>query len=115
MYVIDKNNLISKVGRDILDSNFGGMKLFKNESKYQARKSGSSYSQDINEFAIYLHIAQELTNLFATLHLPHPATLRLWACAGNVCEPGFLMATIRNLSGRQICLRRRERMRPNFG
>ena len=55
MYVIDKNNLISKVGRDILDSNFGGMKLFKNESKYQARKSGSSYSQDINEFAIYLH------------------------------------------------------------
>ena len=39
---LDKNNLISKELGDILDSNFGHMdkKLFINESKNQARKSG---------------------------------------------------------------------------
>ena len=39
---LDKNNLISKELGDILDSNFGHMdkKLYINESKNQARKSG---------------------------------------------------------------------------
>ena len=82
---LDKNNLISKELGDILDSNIGYMdkKLFINESKNQARKSGSRYSQDIrnNLPFIYIFIAQELTNfpVRKTLHFPHPANTLRWS------------------------------------
>lgn len=78
------------------------MKLVKNESKNRARKSGSRYSHDIKEFAISLHFYSPRAYKFVrkTLHLPlHPATF--WSWAGDVdCEPGFLMATIHNLSAK---------------
>ena len=53
-------------------------KLFIDESKNQARKSGSRYSQDIrnNLPFIYIFIAQELTNMFAK-HFIYHILLRL--------------------------------------
>ena len=79
MATLDKNNFISKEHGDILDSNFLGVKLFKNELKNQARNSDSRNSQNIKEFAISLHIYSPIRAykfVHKMLHLPHPATLR---------------------------------------
>ena len=77
---LDKNNLISKELGDILDSNFGHMdkKLYINESKNQARQSGSCYSQVES-----LQICSQNTSCTTSCYA-------LRSRAGNVvCKTGF--------------------------
>ena len=82
--------LSEESGNSFLE-NFGHMSLFKNEVKNINRSSGSSYSNEIKEFAISLHFYSPRAYRFVrkALHLPHPSTLR--SLSVNVeCEPGFL-------------------------
>ena len=82
-------------------NNFGHMttEIFKNETKNNGRTFGSTYSEEIKQFAISLKFYSPRAYNFVRkyLSLPHPATLRSWST--NIdCEPGFLKAPQKYIS-----------------